>query len=208
MTDRKALEREYNKYYADNPDIWIDYGRDEFALLTLIDHIKSEPETLLDVGCGNGHTIELFSRHWKNTEYAGIDLSIKAIELASKRVPEAMFINCFLDDILYTQKFDVVLCLGVAEHFEDLQEGLQALRKTVKKDGIVYLEVPNCIGYPSSAEVEGFRRVNFGSGQTEWHLYRHTWERELNKAGFEIVKAIKGINIYSEFVWLLKDGTA
>lgn len=208
MTDKKALKQEYENYFSNNPNMWIDSGRDEFTLLALIDYIGHEPESLIDVGCGNGHTIEYFSKHWKNTEYMGIDLSDKAVELAGKRVPGATFISCFLDDVLYIQKNDVVLCMGVAEHFEDLQAGLQAVRQLVKKDGIVYFEVPNCISYPSSDRMEGFKRPNFGSRQTEWHLHRSTWERELKKAGFEIVKAIRGLNIYSEFVWLLKDGTA
>jgi len=52
--------------------------------------------------------------------------------------------------------------------------------------------------------VEGFRRLNKGSRQVEWHLYRKTWEQIITGAGYEIVKSIKGPRMENEFIWVVK----
>jgi 2-polyprenyl-3-methyl-5-hydroxy-6-metoxy-1,4-benzoquinol methylase len=129
-----------------------------------------------------------------------LDLSGVAIELAKRRCPDSTFICVSLEEAVLP-KFDVVMVLGVLEHFEDYVGIFAKLRMIM--NGILYVEVPNCIAYPSSEKIEGFRRLNQGSHQMEWHLYRETWEKRLISE-FKIIKSIIGPNIYSEFIWLLK----
>lgn len=202
MSDKRALEEEYNAHYRRNPQRWADEGRDSFAFDTVSAYLKTAPASMLDIGCGSGHTIAYFQERWPETHYTGLDLSAEAISLAMQRVPGASFMRSWLG-YLGLPRFELVTLLGVAEHFENLQNGLRAARRTMTDSGIMYIEVPNCIGYPSSEKVEGFRRLNMGSGQQEWHLHRETWEQELRQAGFVILESIQGPSIFTEFVWLL-----
>lgn len=188
----------YNKIYSDKPDKWDLEWRDKFAFYVLSRHTE-QPESLLDIGCGNGHTIEFFNKRWPDTTYVGMDLSDEAIKLAEQRVPEAQFICTTFEDA-YPLLCDVVVLMGVAEHFEDLIPSLRSLKKFGK---LIYIESPNCLAYSDNKE-EGFRATNNVIGQPEWHLTRRSWEERIALAGLEIVESYPGPNISTEFVWMLK----
>lgn len=188
----------YNRIYTERPDKWNLTWRDQIAFHVLSAHVQ-QPDSLLDIGCGNGHTIEYFRLWWPETTYYGIDLSGVAIALAEKRNPEAqLFIGDFVDAAL--PHCDVVTLMGVAEHIADLESMLSYLGEI---GGLIYIESPNCLAYSDSKE-EGYRQTHAGSGQREWHLSRDTWERHIRSAGLEIVKSIKGQMPTTEFIWLLK----
>jgi len=157
---------------------------------------------MLDIGCGNGHTIQYFKKHWPNTLYYGVDLSPVAIELAKERVPDAEFIAGDYKEL--TLHCDLVTVMGVAEHFENLVDGLKSLKEY---GNLIYLEVPDCLwmgklnGSPNNEE--GFRETFKGGLQVEWHLKRRTWEERIRMAGLEIVEYSAGSDAF-EFVWVLK----
>jgi trans-aconitate methyltransferase len=203
--NRYALIKEYNKFYKRNPEKWTSDERDEVTYQNIAGYLKQIPWTVLDIGCGNGHTIAYLHKKWPETDFAGIDLSPEAIAIAKKKAPSAQFFEGFLDKIKSDRQFDVVILLGVAEHFEDIVPNLILVRKLINHNGIAYIEVPNCIAYPTSAPVEGFRRVEFGSRQTEWHLLRETWEKHLSDAGLEIVQSLNGPHDPPEFIWIVKN---
>jgi SAM-dependent methyltransferase len=194
----------YNRIYTDNPEKWAgDPGglRDLVAYSHLHKYFK-QPETVLDIGCGNGHTIEQFKKFWPDTLYYGIDISDVAIQLAKERVPEEEFIVGDFKD--YTIHCDLVLVMGVAEHFENLIDDL----RTLKEYGtIFYLEVPDClragIFNGSDNYDEGFRDTYKGGLQVEWHLKKSSWEQRIRLAGFEILESPAGPDPIT-FVWILK----
>lgn len=57
MACKQSLIEEYDLFYTKNPSIWIDDTRNRFALSALSSYLKQAPVSVLDVGCGNGHTI-------------------------------------------------------------------------------------------------------------------------------------------------------
>lgn len=200
---RNMLRQEYDRFYKRNPMKWASDERDAFTYAALADYLGRAPASLIDVGCGNGHTIAYLQKHWPETQYSGLDLSPEAIRLARLAAPFARFHRGFLDQINLL-RYEAVLVLGVAEHFEDIPQNLARVRKLIAAGGFAYIEVPNCIAYPASEPVEGFRRLNGGSKQWEWHLFRPTWEKHLVNAGFEIVRALNGPNDPPEFIWFVK----
>ena len=188
----------YNKIYSDKPDKWDLGWRDKFAFSILSLHTE-EPITFLDIGCGNGHTIDFFKKRWPDTNYYGIDLSDEAIRLAKERTPEAEFIRGAFDEMYSAWPKDVVVLMGVAEHFEDLVPSLRRLKDFGK---LIYIESPNCLAY--SGKEEGFRRTDNVLGQPEWHLTRRSWEQKIGFAGLEIVESYPGPTDTTEFIWMLK----
>ena len=194
----------YNKIYQDRPDKWDLTWRDGFAYYVLSRHTKP-PETFLDIGCGNGHTIEYFNKKWPDTIYSGIDLSDEAIRLAEQRVSGAFFNCTSYDDYSSFQYYDVVVLMGVAEHFEDLVPSLRNLKKIGK---LIYIESPDCLSFDlangSPNKEEGFRETYKGAGQMEWHLKKSTWEEKIKFAGLEIVQFYPGEPYSSSFIWVLK----
>jgi len=199
---KKIIETEYNKCYTNNPKKWANNASDLFTFNIISKYLKEKiPKSFLDIGCGNGHTVDLFSREWSETDCWGLDLSSVAIKLATEKVPSATFVCSSIEDFP-PQKFEVVTSIGVFEHIENHNTMFSKLHNVV--GGILYIEVPNCIGYVISEDVEGFRRLNGGSRQMEWHLYKETWEERITSAGFEIIESIRGQSIYRQFVWIVK----
>lgn len=198
MTTR---QEEYDKFYTDNPNKWADGKRNEFAYSVLKKYFKEPPLSFIDIGCGNGHTVEYFSKIWPTAKAYGLDLSPVALKFAKARVPRGEFILSNLEDCMKPPTCELVISLGVLEHFEDLNLSLSKLKYFVGE--ILYVEVPNCIGYPGSVKMEGFRRLNRGNRQMEWHLYRSTWERFLQRNGFTILNRVVGPSVYTEFIWVM-----
>jgi SAM-dependent methyltransferase len=202
MRAKSDVVSEYNGLYQRRPNIWADPSRDEFAFNVAAEHFQIPPARVLDIGCGSGHTIGYFHQRWPRTHYTGLDLSDAAIYLARVRYPFGKFIEGWLGEVKLSH-YELVIMLGVAEHIEDLQVGLSAARGLLARGGVMYVEVPNCIAYPTSTGQEGFRPINQGNRQHEWHLRRDTWENILRQVGFEILVSKVGPTVTSEFVWLL-----
>ena len=188
----------YDMLYLTNPRKWEDEGRDKFTFEQVQEY---KPESVIDIGCGNGHTLRYFRKEWPDAKYYGIDLSSEATWLANHYMPEGeYFTGDFLEmhqDLPYC---DMAICLGTGEHF---YEGVEFLRLLGNRADIVYLEVPNCLAYSDSHE-EGWRETTGGSEQVEWHIRRETWEQRIESAGLEIVKSIQGPTKPTEFCWILK----
>ena len=193
----------YDTLYLERPSKWA-HGegvkRDTFALSVLKDHIR-KPLRMLDFGCGNGHTLNYFQKFLQHGDYTGVDKSEIALRLAKAVVPDGEF---------YTEmpegKWNLITVMGTAEHFKDPIVELRDIGDRLAKNGILYLEVPNCLN--GTGVAEGYRETRFqngarGSGQHEWHWERDTWEGVIADAGFEIVEEHQGTSPTWEFIWTL-----
>ncbi len=188
----------YDEIYSDWPDKWADVQRDMFAAIAIKEHFSSlAAMSILDFGCGNGHTLEFIKKaYWTNAECTGVDISKIALELARWRLPDGKFYT----SLPKKSEWNVIIMMGVAEHFKVPSKVLNKLGKRLTKDGLLYLEVPNMgVGEPNK-----FHQVNGGSGQYEWNWDRSTWEKTIDDAGFRIVKGYTGEFATWEFIWILK----
>ena len=200
------LSKKYDDYYKENPNKWDTVDRDKFCFDIMG---KYKFKNILDVGCGNGHLLKYFFNHYREAVgYAGVDLSPVACDLARGKVPSADIHLGVLGEVEFDDQFEAVVLLGVIEHLdmEDMNhtKSLAAIRNLMSPGGVLYIEAPNCIAYKKSEHFEGFRQLNQGSRQFEWHLFRPTWEKIFKEAGFEIVESIKSPVIQWEFIWVLK----
>ena len=196
--DRKALIAEYDDWYKRKPKKWTSHARNLFMINKITQY--PPPRNLLDVGCGNGHTLQAVQGVYPDCQLYGMDISREALALTRKKVEGIQTIHKFVDQADLKMKFEWVLCMGVAEHFEDLMPSLKRLKALT--GSYCYMEIPHCLNYSPGEET--YRRLSSGSRQWEWHLTRDTWEQHLYAAGFEIVEAITGENRAWKFVWVLK----
>jgi 2-polyprenyl-3-methyl-5-hydroxy-6-metoxy-1,4-benzoquinol methylase len=196
------VNTDYDAIYRDKPDKWTSGPRDEFAYWSIEGYLGHEPESLLDVGCGNGHTIGLLKMLWPDTRFVGVDVSEVACRLARAGAPGAVFVHGTVEDVVSHGPFEVVTLMGVAEHFEDVVDGLVRAAAMLNPGGIIYLEAPNNL-LMSGRSDEGWYA---SSVQEEWHLYRGTWEEKFKQAGLKIGKSLIGRGVEWEFVWILERG--
>lgn len=199
---KQAVIDEYDAIFTKKREKWTSDWRPQLAYDTIAPFLPN-PKNVIDVGCGNGHIVEYLAKKFPEANFTGIDPSPVAIQIAeSRRIPKAKFTSMFLDEFkTWDEPFDLVLLVGVIEHFEKPEKQLPILRALT--DGFLYIEAPNCIAYPETRKEEGYFRLPIGSKQMEWHLYRETWEN-MFKEHFEIVYSGNGPTLSTDFVWLLK----
>jgi SAM-dependent methyltransferase len=109
---------------------------------------KSQPKTILEIGCGNSVWLPYLAKK-TNAEVFGLDYSEEGCRLAREQlkienVKGTVFCaDLFKADLQQTGQFDFVYSLGVAEHFSDLTGVLEKMLQFVKPGGILLTEVPN-----------------------------------------------------------------
>ena len=95
---------------------------------------------LLDVGSGTG--VFLYEKKKKGINVEGIDLEKRyALFLKTKKIKAH---TCKLKNLKTKKKYDVITINKVLEHLENPQDMLKQSIKFLKKDGLIYLEVPHC----------------------------------------------------------------
>ena len=188
----------YNRKFKANPGLWSDGDRDE--MVWEICSSIGRFDFVLDIGCGNGHTLKYFQERDLELELVGVDWSEEAIDLAQQGLDAELIVVNF-SELDWSRQFDLVLNLGTLEHFEDLRASLLKLRGLIVDGGFCYFEAPNNLSY--SPGEESYRRLKRGSHQMEWHLSKRSWEKFLFEVGFQIIDEYKGPKAWYEFVWLL-----
>lgn len=137
---------------------------------------------LLDVGCATGIFLAEMRQHGE-WELHGVETNQEAAAYARTRfgldifigeLEEASYPNCY---------FDVITLWDVLEHLPDPRSALLEIRRILKPDGILLIQVPDA----NSLEARLFGRFWIGLDIPR-HLYlfsMHTLNALLQQAGFE-----------------------
>ena len=101
-----------------------------------------KPKTVLDVGCGEGFTLERLHKKNIGENLVGIDFLKRAIEIGKKERPHLDLRQGNIYKIPFKDNsFDLVICSEVLEHVDDPEKGLKELVRVTKKN--LLLSVPN-----------------------------------------------------------------
>lgn len=126
---------------------------------------KSDPVTVLDIGCGDGHTLNLFREvPGARVETHGVDFNAGAIAEAARQGHKT-YLGRFEDADLPVGYFDLVMASHVIEHVEDPRGFTQKVRSILKPGGIFWFETPNI----ESLDARLFRQQHWGA----YHFPRH-----------------------------------
>lgn len=128
------------KYESKNPLRKIMIKRFQKKLMELFKTTKAL--NVLDVGCGEGLTIQFLHKYYPQVDYQGIDLSQRAISIAKEHNLFAKFSVGSITDLPYPDSsFDLIICSEVLEHLENPDKALTELTRVSKK--YLILTVPN-----------------------------------------------------------------
>lgn len=106
---------------------------------------------LIEIGCGDSGWLPYFAKRWR-FEIAGLDYSpvgcARAEALLKAAGAEAQIIcsDLFEPPPNLIERFDVVVSMGVVEHFDDTSAVLKALRRYLRVGGVVVTIIPNVPG--------------------------------------------------------------
>ncbi len=112
-------------------------------LNVLVKTVKPLPlEKVLDVGCGEGFTLNRLQKERIGKSYEGIDNMDEAIELAHDLYPKIKVKKGDIYNLSYeANSFDLVLCTEVLEHLDNPRKALKELIRVSNR--YVLLSVPN-----------------------------------------------------------------
>ena len=117
----------------------------EFILNNFDKSIKKKD--VLDIGCGGGLISELLAK--KNANVTGIDENIYNIKQAKEHAKisslKIKYINQSIDSFFNKnkKKFDLILCLEVLEHVNDVKKTLDKISELMKPGGTLILSTIN-----------------------------------------------------------------
>ena len=135
----------YEKYaaYYDKIYAHVDYeGESEFINWAVNEHKISSGVELLDVACGTGsHTMILKN----NFNITGVDINENMLKIAREKVPEANFIHGDMKQLEIRSKYDVIICIFSAIHYnisyKELERTLTNFYNHMKNGGILIYDL-------------------------------------------------------------------
>ncbi len=102
----------------------------------------SRAGTMLDVGCGEGFTIERLLRVNGHLSIQGLDADARALAEAKKKHPHIFFQLGDIGELPFDdERFELVLCLEVLEHLREPLPALEELRRVSSRHCVI--SVPN-----------------------------------------------------------------
>ncbi len=161
VRDRPTTQ-ELQMYYADKyyqealGSYELEYSKDELANINnKVNHranvlkahlpIKTRVGSLLDVGCGEGFTLDFFRR--MGWTIKGMDFSSAGIKSKNPNCLDALVtgdvFELLASEVQSGKKYDVVWVQNVLEHVLEPKDLLETLRLLVASDGLAVVTVPN-----------------------------------------------------------------
>lgn len=137
-----------------------------FAIGFLRGHIAPE-QSIIDIGCGNGAMLHMLQEQGFR-HLTGLEPSEKNCRGITERWGIRAVAGALGEDIppLVGETFDIVLMEGVLEHLIDVQGNVRDALAYLKKDGALYLNVPDLAAFPDCHDLYqqfSVEHVNFFS---------------------------------------------
>jgi SAM-dependent methyltransferase len=128
----EELRRTYDHIYSHHEDVWIDQGRSEQFQSYFGDLARSfSRDRVLELGCGEGTLLAALDAAHKY----GIDPSIHALVRARRRSAAECAVARAEELPFPSGTFDLVIAVGVMEHFEKPDEATAEVRRVLAPAG-------------------------------------------------------------------------
>lgn len=171
----------YKNYHRDS-----DYNKMELTFnnifkkrYKLISRFFKNPKKVLDIGCSNGVFLDLYH----NSETWGVEPS----EIANirQRTGRRIMHEYFENVKLPKNYFDLVIVNHTLEHLKRPNKILAKIKTLLKKDGIVFIDVPN-VGSLSS-KILGKKWPYLLPDEHLWQFDKKSIIKLIDDVGFEVL---------------------
>lgn len=144
-----------------------------------------EFKSILDIGSGDGTVLNFLHHEYPKVKCRGIDISDKAVDLATKNYPDLQFYVSDISKNYPKIKSDLVICLDVIEHIVNDDLVLENIRRGAKR----YFILSTILGRMRNYEKVGGHVRNYNYDEILSRVENHD---------FKIMKAVRwGFPFYS-----------
>ena len=153
---------------------------------------------LLDLGCGRGSFCN--SAFKKGLEVYGVDFSEVALKDAKALNNKINYVVSDAAKIPFKAEFfDYVVCLGSFEHFSDKRSVLKEISRVLKKDGKMFMFLPNSyfVGHVYMVFKTGLPPDEAGQQFSEDFNTRLGWNGILEEDYFKVISIQKFNTIWA-----------
>lgn len=150
--------------------------------ISLIEKYHNNQGSILDIGAGTGDFLKTIkNHHWKTQ---GVEPNKNAREIAKrKEISLQQETSSFGDG-----EFDVISMWHVLEHVPNLEAQLKELERLLKKEGTLFVAVPNFKSYDAKHYKEFW--AAYDVPRHLWHFSKFSISKLFNTIGFELVEII------------------
>ena len=118
---------------------WWHIGRRAILNSILKRYLRSNNNSILDVGCGGGGNI-LFLKKFGSV--AGIDPSVDAINFCNNKGFKDLIIGTAGEIPYPNEFFDLATAFDILEHLEDDSVALREMKRIIKPGGLIMVTIP------------------------------------------------------------------
>lgn len=145
----------------------------------------STGQNLLDIGAGTGHFLNTAQKNGFSVE--GLEPDSDAVAFANKEFG----VKLKSLETLYTldsESKDLITMWHVLEHVYDLRTDLAEISRVLKKDGFLFVAVPNMDSFDAKHYAEFW--AAYDVPRHLYHFQKNTIETLLNQFSFDLVKVL------------------
>lgn len=153
---------------------------------------QKEGYFILDVGCGDGSLSMPFISH---NQITFLDITDEMLELVKKKILDsykdnATIINKNILEYNVEQKFDMIICIGVYAHIQDISALTKKLVELLKEDGCILIQFSDSSKVIS--KINNFKNKIFKPNRYKYDVNR------LKRSGINIFLINNGLKIMKE----------
>jgi methionine biosynthesis protein MetW len=179
----------FHKFVLDRIFNPLENPRHEIALQLL-----NPGKRILDVGCWDGHLLDLIQSAGLYQELHGVDIPSEAIEKVKSKGYFGRVVDLNGEPLPFPDSyFDSVTLLAVLEHVFDPYILVREIYRVLRPGGQFVIDVPNVSSFTNRIRIL-FGRLPITSSDPGWdggHLHyftKHALDKFLSSEGFEILK--------------------
>ena len=130
--DKPDVRQVYDDIYHNHQDAWVDQGRSADFLAYFCGLARScSQDRVLEIGCGEGALLAAITA----TQRFGIDPSINGLRRAKTRSDAKCAVARSEELPFPSESFDLVITVGVMEHFEDPERATWEINRVLSSGG-------------------------------------------------------------------------
>ncbi len=160
--------------------------------------LKNDTKYILEVGCGAGGIIDYFRD--QGFEVKGIDLGKEYVNYGKEKHGLNLE-TATLADLSNERKPDIIIYSHILEHILDVNKEIELIKQFIKKNTLVYIEVPGIKEIHKNYEANILRYLQ---NAHTFHFTLDSLINLMNKHGFELVEGNQFVKSIFKFTGVVK----